>query len=173
MTLPIAPLIEPLGYHHNRELFRSGEPGLDTYIRRQAGHDVQRRVSRVFVATLDDPTSIAGYYTLSAATVEARNLPSKLARKLPAHPLLAVLIGRFAVDEQHQGRGIGTYLLMDAVARTISASASIAIYAVVVDALNQNAQAFYEKHGFKAFSTMPKRLFLPLQTAFPRDEVNG
>ena len=163
MTLRTAPVIEPLGEQHDRAAFSCGERALDTYIRRQAGQDVRRGVCRVFVATLDDPAQIAGFYSLSATAVEARTLPSELARKLPKHPLPAALIGRLAVDQRHRGRGLGKYLLMDALTRSLSASASIGIYAVVVDALDERAQAFYAKFGFTAFPETPNRLFIPLE----------
>ena len=166
MSLGRAPLIEPLGNDHDRAAFSCGEPSLDAYIRRQAGQDVRRGVSRVFVAILDDPEQIAGFYTLSATAVEARTLPPELAQKLPKHPLPAALIGRLAVDERHQGRGIGRYLLMDAFTRALAASAAIGIYAVVVDAINEKAQAFYRRYGFKAFPETPNRLFIPLKTVF-------
>ncbi len=166
MSLGRAPLIEPLGNDHDRAAFSCGEPSLDAYIRRQAGQDVRRGVSRVFVAILDDPEQIAGFYTLSATAVEARTLPPELARKLPKHPLPAALIGRLAVDERHQGGELGRYLLMDAFTRAMAASASIALYAVVVDAINEKAQAFYQRYGLTAFPETPNRLFIPLKTVF-------
>jgi hypothetical protein len=99
------PSIEPLGSHHDRAAFSCGEPALDAYLHGQAGQDTRRGISRVFVATFEDPAEIAGFYTLSACTVEARNLPDKLARKLPKHPLPAALIGRLAVDLRYQAQG--------------------------------------------------------------------
>ncbi|MCH7888052.1 MAG: GNAT family N-acetyltransferase [Proteobacteria bacterium] len=168
MTLRGPPVIEPLGDHHDRDSFSCGEPSLDAYIRRQAGQDVRRQICKVFVATLDDPASIAGFYTLSAAAVESRNLPLDLARRLPKHPLPAALIGRLAVDAREQGQGIGKYMLMDALTRAVAASALIGIYAVIVDAIDDNAKAFYRKYGFQPFPDTPTRLFIPLETAFPR-----
>ncbi len=165
MPLNKAPSVEPLGTHHDRAGFSCGEAALDSYLRTQAGQDVRSRVCRIFVATLDDRAVVAGFYALSATAVEARNLPADLSRKLPKYPLSAALIGRLAVDERFQGLSLGKYLLMDAIARTAEAASSIGIYAVIVDAKNEPAKAFYEKYGFKAFPTLPRRLFIPLKTA--------
>ena len=74
------------------------------------------------------------------------------------------MIGRLAVTRAFQGRELGETLLLDAVRRVVGASATIAAYAVVVDAKNDAARAFYERYGFRPFPSTPRRLFLPLQT---------
>ncbi len=76
----------------------------------------------------------------------------------------AAVLGRLAIDRSQQGRGLGEALLIDAIRRVLRASATIAVYAVVVDAKNERAQSFYERYGFRAFVSVPRRLFLPLQT---------
>jgi ribosomal protein S18 acetylase RimI-like enzyme len=85
---------------------------------------------------------------------------------LPRHPEIpAALIGRLAVATAFQGRGLGKELLMDALVQIIDKSSSIGIYAIVVDAINDQAAAFYEKYGFTKFPSRPDRLFLPIETA--------
>ena len=157
-------VIEPLGPQHDRASFSCGEPALDSYIRRQASQDARRRVAQVFVAVGNAPEEIAGYYTLSAASFEKDELPVDLAKRLPHYPVPAAVLGRLAIDSGHQGRGLGETLLLDAARRLVRASATIAVYAMVVDAKNDRARAFYERYGFRAFASMPRRLFLPLQT---------
>ncbi len=157
-------VIEPLGAHHDRKTFSCGEPALDNYLRRQASQDARRRVARIFVAVGDTPGRVAGYYTLSAASFEREDLPADLARRLPHYPVPAAVLGRLAIDVAYQGRGLGELLLLDAIRRVVRASATIAVYAIVVDAKNERARAFYERYGFRAFPGVSRRLFLPLQT---------
>ena len=157
-------VIEPLGSQHDRAAFSCGEPALDNYIRRQASQDARRRVARIFVALGDTPGRIAGYYTLSAASFEKDELPADLAKRLPHYPVPAAVLGRLAIDRAHQGRGLGETLLLDAIRRVVRASATIAVYAIVVDAKNDRARGFYERYGFRTFATLPRRLFLPIQT---------
>lgn len=157
-------VIEPLGPQHDRESFACGEPALDDYLRRRASQDTRRRVARVFVAAGAAPGEIAGYYTLSAASFEKDELPAGIAKRLPHYPVPAVVIGRLAVSRSFQGRGLGETLLLDAIRRVVRASASIAAYAIVVDAKNDAARAFYERYGFRPFPSTPRRLFLPLAT---------
>jgi ribosomal protein S18 acetylase RimI-like enzyme len=158
------PTIVPLGRHHDRKSFSCGIEVLDRYIKEQASQDVKRRVSRVFVATMDDPGIVAGYYSLSAASVELEGLPEKERKKLPRYPVPVARIGRLAVDGKMQGRGLGAFLLMDAVDKIMAASEVVAIYAVIVDATDAAANAFYEKYGFRSFPGQNLRLFLDLET---------
>jgi len=119
---------------------------LDRYLKMQAKQDIKRRISRVFVATKpDNPKTAIGYYTLSTLSIKLNQLPEKLARKLPKHPVPAALIGRLAVSNAAQGQGVGKMLLADAIKRTLAVSDQIAIYAIVVDAINENAKGFYEQ----------------------------
>ncbi len=155
-------IIEPLGKRHDRAAFSCGVQELDRYLTRQAGQDVRRRIARVFVCTAEGSNVVVGFYTLSALSLDLGSLPEHLARKLPRHPVPAALIGRLAVDRSSQASGIGRMLLADAVKRTASAGEAIAVYAVVVDAKDENAKRFYEAFGFMSLRDRPMRLFLPL-----------
>ena len=156
-------VIQPLNPTHNRTGFQCGVEALDRYLKKQAKQDIKRRISRVFVATKpDNPSTLIGYYTLSSLSIELNQLPEKLVRKLPKHPVPAALIGRLAVSNAAQGQGVGKMLLADALKRTLMVSDQIAIYAMVVDAINDAAKRFYEQFGFTGLGGDSPRLFLPL-----------
>jgi GNAT superfamily N-acetyltransferase len=158
-------VIEPLNPTHDRTGFQCGVEALDRYLKKQAKQDIKRRISRVFVATKsDNPKAVIGYYTLSTLSIELNQLPEKIARKLPKHPVPAALIGRLATCKAARGQGVGKLLLADAVKRTLAVSDQIAIYAMVVDAINDNAKGFYEQFGFIRLSDDSPRLFLPLKS---------
>jgi ribosomal protein S18 acetylase RimI-like enzyme len=158
-------VIEPLNHTHDRAGFRCGVEALDRYLKKQAKQDIKRRISRVFVAIKpENPKVVIGYYTLSTLSIELNHLPEKLARKLPKHPVPAALIGRLAVSKAAQGQGVGKLLLANAIKRTLAVSDQIAIYAMVVDAINDHATGFYEQFGFTRLSDDSPRLFLPLKS---------
>lgn len=157
-------VIEPLGSVHDRAAFSCGEPALDLYLKRQAFQDIRRRVTQVFVALGDKPATIAGYYSLSAASFEKGELPPDLAKRLPHYPVPAAILGRLAVDHAYRGRGLGEALLVDASRRVVRASAALAVYAIVVDAKNDRAASFYGRYGFRPLSSEQRRFFLPLET---------
>ena len=158
-------VIEPLNSTHDRTGFQCGVEALDRYLKKQAKQDIKRRISRVFVALMpNNPKGVIGYYTLSTLSIELNQLPEKPARKLPKHPVPVALIGRLATCNAAQEQGVGKLLLADAIKRTLAVSDQIAIYAMVVDAINENAKGFYEQFGFSRLSDDSPRLFLPLKS---------
>ncbi|MCW5700778.1 MAG: GNAT family N-acetyltransferase [Rhodospirillales bacterium] len=147
---------------HDRSGFRCGSEALDRYFRTQASQDIRKRVTSCHVA-LDAAThQVAGFYTLSAADIPLTELPSELAGKVPRYPTLPVArVGRLAVDERYRGRKIGSVLLFDAVQR--AAGSEVAVFAVVVDAKDATAEAFYRHHGFTAYGSAPGLLIAPIK----------
>lgn len=162
MTLP--PVIEPLARSHRRDSFDCGEPVLNDYLHRQAMQDMRRGVSRVYVARERGSSKVLGYYTLSAASFGRKDLPEKEAKRLPHYPVPAALLGRLAVDRMYQGQQLGRFLLFDALYRVLHAAETLAVYALVVDAKNDSARAFYERYGFLRFPDSSMRLFIPIET---------
>jgi ribosomal protein S18 acetylase RimI-like enzyme len=155
--------VAPLDAEHDRATFSSGAEPLDRYFQQQVTQDVRRRVTACFVA-LTSERRIAGYYTLAAASMLLNDLPSGIGKKLPRYPLVpAVRMGRLAVDQDFKGQGLGGALLADAMNR--AARSEIAAYAMVVDAKDKKAAAFYQHHGFIPLPDSPLTLFLPLATA--------
>ena len=155
-------LLAPLDAAHDRATFNSGSGPLNRYLREQVTQDVRRRVATCFVA-LADGQRIAGYYTLASASLLLGDLPSSVGKKLPRYPKVpTVRMGRLAVDEAFKGQGLGAALLADALGR--AARAEIAAYALMVDAKDEVAAAFYLHHGFIVLPDSPHTLFLPLAT---------
>ena len=154
--------IEPLGSNHDRAAFSCGVAALDTYIQRQARQDLERKLAAVFIVTSDRKT-IAGFYTLSAHSILAADLPDAMAMRLPRFPLPVTLLGRMAVSQSLRGQGLGEFLLMHSLERAWLGSQQIASWAVVVDA-KMGARDFYLKYDFTALPLQPDRLFLPMKT---------
>ena len=162
MTFPFH--LEALRDGHGRDVFSSGDEALDRYLKTQVTQDIRRRVANCFVAVEATLGSLAGYYTLAASSIPLPDLPPDIAKRLPRYPAIpAVRIGRLAVDQRYQGRGLGEALLIDALRRTIDAP--IAAFAIVVDAKHDKATAFYRRYGFISFAGQPRTLFLPIATA--------
>ena len=158
-------VIESLGKHHNRTAFSCGQTDLDDWFHRRAGQDERRNIARVFVAS-DDSLGVIGFYSLSSFTLSLTDLPDEIAHKLPSYDAIpAALIGRLARDVRVRGRRIGELLLADAVRRILAASSTLAVFAIVVDAKDEAAAAFYEEFGFRAFPLRPDRLFLLTSSA--------
>jgi len=142
--------------------FDCGEKTLDEYLQRYASQDIKRGVARVFVLSpARQPEMVAGFYTLSAASIAAETLPEKWRKKLPRYPVPVALLGRLAVDQHLHGQGLGSILLADACKRVATASETLAVAAIVVDAKSPKAAAFYQHFGFIELPGQPGRWMLP------------
>ena len=156
--------IEPLG-KHDRRAFSCGVAALDDWFHLRAGQDEKRNVARVFVA-IDDRLGVVGFYSLSTFTLTIPDLPAKHARRLPRYDHIpAAPIGRLARDLRLRGEGVGDLLLADAVRRIVAVAGTLAVFAIVVDANDEAAAAFYADFGFKPFPIRPLRLFLTVVDA--------
>jgi predicted GNAT family N-acyltransferase len=156
--------VDPLTASHDWVAFHSGVPELDRYLHQQAGQDARRKAAAPFVL-LDQSGSVVGYYTLSGYSIHLSELSDTLAKKLPRYPRLrATLLGRLAIASSHRGKNLGRYLLMDALNRSLKATAEVGSVGVVVEALDESARAFYRHHEFKSLPGHPDKLFLAMAT---------
>lgn len=155
--LPLDPTL------HDRNGFDSGVPALDEYLARFADQHRRRGITSVYVlADSEAPALILGYYTLSAAEVDAQELDERDRRRLPRYPVPCFRMGRLACRMDQRGKGIGRLLLGLAVDRCLKAREQVAAYALLVDAKDEQARLFYEHYGFTAFTGRPLTLYLPL-----------
>lgn len=151
--------IELLGAH-DRSAFVSGSDALDHYLREQAKQDMRRRVASCFVA-IDNDGIIAGYYTIAATSLILDKLSAERAKRLPRYPSIpAVLLGRLAVAQAHQGKRLGGALVADALLR--ATRAEVMAYAMVVDAKDERAANFYEHLGFERLGDDRRKLIRSL-----------
>jgi len=153
--------VEPLAPNHDRSVFSCGVSELDAYLQRQASQDLKRNLAAVFILTADG-NNVAGFYTLTALSILATDLPNNLAMKLPRYPLPVTLLGRMAVAQSLHGQGWGEFLLLHALKRAWIGSRQVASWAVVVDA-KAGAREFYLHHDFTPLPNWPNRLFLPMK----------
>ena len=148
---------------HDRPGFDCGVAALNEYLQRFAEQHRRQGVSSVYV--LVDSTArsaILGYYTLSAAEVDVFRLAQPDRKKLPRYPLPCFRMGRLACRTDRQGHGLGKLLLGSAVDRCLKARTQVAAYALIVDAKDEAAKAFYEHHGFRSLADRNLTLYLPV-----------
>jgi GNAT superfamily N-acetyltransferase len=156
---------EPLGSRHDRRSFDCGVAALDRYLHQQAGQDIRNKVATVHVMVDTESSSIAGYYTLSAASVALASLPPEIGNKLPRYPIPpAILLGRLAVDQRYRGQGLGELLLYNALQRSLALSDELGAMAVLVDAKDDRARGFYEHYGFLRLLDDERRLLMPMKS---------
>lgn len=148
---------------HDRAGFSCGVPELDGYLQRLAGQHRRKGISTVFVLVDSAaPSEVLGFYTLSAAGVDAGEWREIDRKKLPRYPVPCFRMGRLACRADRQGQGLGRLLIACAVDRCLQARRQVAAYALIVDAKDASAAAFYRHYGFVACADTPMTLYLPL-----------
>jgi ribosomal protein S18 acetylase RimI-like enzyme len=154
--------VELLNQRHDRKRFTCNNDKLDLYLRTMARQDVAKFVAAVYVLTRDGRT-VAGFYSLSQHSLDLRSLPE--GHNLPKYPDVPVtLLGRFAIDIHFQGIGLGGFLLVDALKRSLAISSVVASAMVLVEAKDEAAKHFYESRGFESLRKFPNRLVIPMDT---------
>lgn len=157
--------IIPISKNINKNDFDCGIDDLNLYLRQFAIPNDKKNIGKTFVAVSENKKSqVLGYYTVSMAQVIFNELPDTVKKGIPKYPVPAMRIGKLAVDMRFQGNDIGALLLRNALLRAISISSEVAIYCVIVDAINEKAKSFYIKYGFIPFYENPLTLVLQLKT---------
>ena len=151
----------PLTADHDLSQFDCGESVLDVWLKERALRN-ESRFSRTYVVC--EGQRVAGYYSISAGSVERAAAPGKLRRNAP-DTIPVTIIGRLAVDRAFAGRGLGANLLSDALTRLALAAQTIGIAAVLVHAKDEKAKAFYLACAeFLEYPADSRTLVLPMET---------
>ena len=156
---------EQLNESHAVANFDCGIESLTNYLKNIARQHQTRNLSRVFVVTEDGDPTVLGYYSLANSSVDASVFPKPKKFKLPnLMAIPVVLLGKLAVDKTTQSKGLGSLLLFDALKRCMEVNDRSAAYAIVVDAINDDARKFYLKYEFQILTEgETTRLFMPMQ----------
>ena len=149
---------EKLAKDHVLGEFSCGVESLDNWLKRFARINQQSDLTTTYVVHRNH--RVVGYYSLTAGSVNRDDASARVAKGAPNHPIGVVLLARLAVDESAKGTGLGRALLKDALSRAASAADIIAVRAVLVHALNEDARRFYMRFDFEPSPVHPLHLML-------------
>ena len=154
---------EPIGRRHYWKSFDCGEAALNEFLQRYARQSHDLGGAKTFLAIADsDNKTILGYYSLSPASIEYARTPTVIRRGLSRHDVPAFRLARLAVDLTVQGQGLGG--LLSAGKRCLLASAEVGGIAMLIDAKDERAAAWYASYGALPLLDAPLSLLLPLAT---------
>ena len=135
---------------HDRDSFACGVDALDIYLQRHAGQHQRDGIATTHVLIDDtNPSRILGYCSLAAAQLHLQELLEKDRKKLPSYPVPAMRVGRLAVAKTEHGKGYGQRLLGYVIDLALLVRDVMGVRALVVDAKDEQAAAFYEAFGFQ------------------------
>ena len=145
----------------DRSAFQSGDEALDRFFHHYAGQNQFRHYLGVTYVVVD-AERILGFATVAPRHIEIDDLPERARKKLPRYPVPCFRMGRLACRSDRRGQGIGRLLIGCAVERCLQARKQVAAFALIVDAKDAAAMAFYGHYGFTACTDSQMTLYLPL-----------
>ncbi len=157
-------IVEPLNKGHDRADFSCGRVSLDDYLKKYASQYARRKLGTTYVAVLGGQPRVLGFYTLAPSHLAFAHAPAELLKGLPKHPVPSLLLARLAVTQAERGKGLGQFLLLDAFDRCLRVAREVAFRAIEVEAIDDQAVAFYAKYGFLAFPSDPRHLAIAVAT---------
>lgn len=150
--------------HHDVEAFDCGVESLNVWLRAEANRAQRANTARTYVWTEQgDSIAVVAYFSLAPTAVRRVELSSGMAGGF-SFDIPAYLLARLALDKTLKGQGLGTQLLIDAITRIVGASDASGGRLIVVDAVDDNATAFYARHDFQPVKGNPQRLVLKVAT---------
>jgi GNAT superfamily N-acetyltransferase len=144
---------------HQFAAFDCGVPPLDDWLKRRARSNAVSGASHTYVTY--DGDVVAGYFALAAGAVAVTATPGRFRRNMP-DPIPVIVLGRLAVDRAHASKGLGRLLFRDAGLRALQAAEIIGVRGVLVDAISDDAKAFYLAVGMVVSPLSPMTLMITL-----------
>ncbi len=156
----------PIAKRHDRAAFDCGDADLNHYLQKYARQNHESGGAKCFVAAPSNaPERILGFYTLSPASLEYSRTPAVAKKGLARYDVPVFQLGRLAVDNSMQGRGLGGALIIRAADRCIRVAEDVGGVALLIDAKNDRAARWYESYGAMRMDDAPLSLVLPLAVA--------
>ena len=148
---------EPLNDEHDLSEFTCGKPSLDNWLKNRALSNQKRGFTAVMV--VHEAGRVVGYYGLAPTAVVPTAMPRSIRTGQPPDPIPCLLLGQLATDTEWAGRGIGLGLLKHALERCIEAAKLVGGRALIVNAVDDEAAAFWQRRGFLLSKDDPMILF--------------
>jgi predicted N-acetyltransferase YhbS len=153
--------IELLSDQHRVDGFDCGKPPLNAWLTGFARSNQARDFTRVLV--VHDDGMVVGYYGLAPTVIQPNAAPRAIRTGRPPDPIPCLLIGQLAVDSRYAGRGIGSALVKDALRRCVAGAETVGGRAVVVRAIDVEAEAYWQSWGFIPSRDNPSVLMRSMQ----------
>ena len=159
----------PLAEYHDLSSFHSAEPVLNDWLRQRAMRNMKSAATKTYVICPPESALVVGYYAICMGQILATDVTGSMRRNMPGQ-IPAVLLGRLAIDQEWQGKGLGGLLLRDAVRRVRVAAEEVPARLIIVHAISPAADAFYQHYGFTRLPVETPTLALDLVKLAKLDE---
>lgn len=162
--LPARLTIEPFDRtRHDRAAFSCGVDRIDNFLKITASRHVADDNGKIYVAVESGAAGVIGFYALSPHSIDVSSLPEDDRKRMPRLPTLsAIYLSMVGVDRSMQGHGVGSFLMADALRRSVAAADIIGGRFMVLDAINEDAARMYRRLGFVDLPSQSGRMLLSM-----------
>lgn len=165
MTIALIWHEEPIKKGHDRNAFDCGDSALNDFLHRFSRQSHDLGGAKTFLAIDDtDNRTVLGFYSVAPATLDYARTPEIVRRGLAKHDVPGFRLARLATHLNVQGRGLGGQLLLAAGRRCLRVAAEVGGVALIIDAKNERAAAWYASYGAVPLEDSPLTLLLTLAT---------
>jgi len=106
-----------------------------------------------------DAGRVVAFYGLAPTAIVPSALPRSIRTGQPPDPVPCLLLAQLAVDQAWNRKGVGTGLVKHALTRCVDAARLIGGRALIVNAVDEEAAAFWRRRGFIPSRDDPLVLF--------------
>jgi GNAT superfamily N-acetyltransferase len=139
--------------------FDCGKPALDEWLRTRALVNQSSGTTRTWVAVEEGSSEVVAFYASSTASILRASVPTRIRRNQPEQ-IPAVLLARMAIDQRHQGKGLGAALLKHFMIKALEVAQSVGVRVLLIHAKDDEAKSFYSHYGFVESSFDPLTLVM-------------
>jgi len=133
----------PLTAEHDVSHFQSQSSEQTAWLRRHAHQSNAAGQTRVFVVTEEASAVVVGYFAWRMAELSVGATPQRLRKGSGLFPQPVALLARLAVDETHEGRGLGAAMLVDVISRMLVLERALGCRGLLIHAEEGDAKSFY------------------------------
>lgn len=148
---------------HDRGAFTCGVDRIDNFLKITASKYLAGDIGRIYVAIEKDGGRLVGFYALGPHSIDASELEAHMKKRLPSYDRIsAFYLSMIGSHSDMQGKGVGSFLLADALKRCMQVSEQMGGRFVVLDAINEGAARLYGRFGFVELSSVPGRMVMSI-----------
>lgn len=157
--------VEPLNDLHCRRQFACSDRAIQNFCRYGVDRHQRRGVIRAFIARQEPSVSVCGFYYLTTTTIEHDQVGRDVADRFAIlNRVPAIYLGMLGVHEPFARQGVGAALMKDAFRRTLAIADLAGVWALTLDATDEQAAMYYERFDFERMTPDGLEMFLPLGT---------
>jgi GNAT superfamily N-acetyltransferase len=148
---------------HDRAAFTCGEERIDNFLKITASRYVAGDVGRIYVATEKDGGRLVGFYAVNPHAIDACELEASMIKRLPRLDRLPTFyLSMIGAHVDTRSKGVGSYLLADALKRCMRISDKVGGRFVVLDGISDRTAQLYGRYGFVPLPSIPGRMVVSM-----------